>query len=196
MYLLKIWSTNCWFVHIREKCKRQKHQSNCSNPSKFIRNSTQNSINSLEIPFRYNVCRSRVRICRDIVIRVSQSFRIKSHQKSCRSSQCLPCHLIFCIKVGVEVNYIACCINTQGICRSILMQCCEMYQGLSSQQERKQVMKTVETVQSGVINTKATPLPPNNRCTHYWQSTCQTCNYCSSPKRHLTPWQYITNECC
>jgi hypothetical protein len=81
----------------------------------------------------------------------------------------------------VEVDYVRCCINTQRICRSILMQGCKMYQSQCSQQERKQVMKAVETVQSRVIYAKASPLPPNNGCTNYWQSTCQTCNYCSTP---------------
>jgi hypothetical protein len=112
---------------------------------------------------------------------VSQSFWVKCHQKSCRSPQCQSCYLIFCIKVRVEVDYVGCCINTQRICRSILMQGCKMYQSQCSQQERKQVMKAVETVQSRVIYAKASPLPPNNGCTNYWQSTCQTCNYCSTP---------------
>ena len=152
MYLLKIWSTYSRFVHIRKKCKRQKHQSNCSNTCKFVRNRTQNCINSLEIPFWYNVCWSRVRICWNIVIRVSQSFWVKCHQKSCRSPQCQSCYLIFCIKVRVEVDYVGRCINTQRICRSILMQGCKMYQSQCSQQERKQVMKAVETVQSRVIS--------------------------------------------
>jgi hypothetical protein len=71
-----------------------------------------------------------------------------------------------------------------------------MHQGQSSQQKRKQIMKTVKTVQGGVIHTKPTPLPSNNRCSYNWLSTCQTCNYCSPPQRHLTPGQYITNKCC
>jgi hypothetical protein len=168
-------------VHIRKKCKRQKHQSNCSYSSKFIWNSTQNSINCLEIPLRYNVCRSRVRICRNVVIWVSQSFWIKSNQESCRCSLCLPSYLIFCIKVGIEVDHVGRSANAQRIGRAILMQSCEMNQSQSSQQERKQVMKAVETVQSGVIYAKAAPLPSNDRCTNYRQCTCQTCNYCSTP---------------
>lgn len=185
MYLLKIRTTNCWFVHIRKKCKRQKYQPNCSNTCEFIWNRTQNCINCQEIPLRYNVCWSRVRICRNIVIRVSQCFRIKSYQKSRRCSQCLSSNQIFCIKVGVEINHVRCSINTQRISRTILMQRCKMHQGQSSQQERKQVVKTIETVQSGVIYAKASPLPSDNRCTNYRQCTCLTCNYCSSPKRHL-----------
>jgi hypothetical protein len=53
---------------------------------------------------------------------VSQSFWVKCHQKSCRSSQCLSCYLIFCIKVRVEVDYVGRrivatglpCSNSQG----------------------------------------------------------------------------------
>jgi hypothetical protein len=63
---------------------------------------------------------------------MSQSFWVKSNQKSCRCSQCQPSYLIFCIEVGIEVNHIRCSINTQRICRTILMQSCEMHQGQSS----------------------------------------------------------------
>lgn len=152
MYLLKIRPTNSGFVHVWKKCQRLEHQSNSSNSSKFVWNCTQNCIYCLEIPLRHNVCRSRVRISRNIVIWMSQSFRIKSNQKSSRCSQCLSSHLIFCIKVGVEVNHIRCCVNTQRISRTILMQSRKMHQGQSSQQEWKLVMKAVETVQSGVIS--------------------------------------------
>jgi hypothetical protein len=76
-------------------------------------------------------------------------------------------------------------INSQWICRSILMQCSKMNQTQPPLQERKQIVETKETIQGRIIYTKASPQPTNNTCSNDRQSTSQTSNNSPSPKRHL-----------
>ena len=152
MKSLKRWSTNSWFMHVREKGESQKDLCYSSNTCKFIRNTSKNSINCQEVPFRNNVCRSRVRICWNIIIRMPQSFRIERYQKGCSQSQCQCCTLIFGIKVRIEVNLICLSANSQRICRSILVQCSKMNQTQSCQQKRKQIMKAIKTIQCRIIS--------------------------------------------
>jgi hypothetical protein len=46
-------------------------------------------------------------------------------------------------------------------------------------------VKTKETIQCWIIYTKSSPQPSYNTLSNNRQSTCQTCNYSPSPKRHL-----------
>jgi hypothetical protein len=173
------------FVQIRQSSQSSKYLTNSRNSSELVWNATQDRVHPLEIPFGYNVRGCRVRVCRNVIVRVTLKFRVEVHQIS--SPKTLPqcSNQIFCIKIGVKVNQIALSINSQRVCRSILMQRSKMNQTQPPQQERKQIVETKETIQGRVVNTKTTPLPTNNTCTNYGQSTCLTRNNSPSPKRHL-----------
>jgi len=183
-----------WLMDIRQPCKTCKELSNSSNTPKFIRNGTENSVDREEIPLRNDMRRGRVRVCRNVIIRMSQKFRIKSNQISSKQTQSQSCYQIFSIKVGVEIYLVALCINSQRIGRSILVQSSKVNQTQSSQQEGKQIVKTIETVQCRVIYAKATPEPTYNTSSNNRQSTCQTSNNGPSPKTHLTPGEDISNK--
>lgn len=196
MKSLKCWTTYSRFVNIGQKTKSLKYQSYCTYSCKFIRNRSKNSINCLKVPFRNNMCWCRIRVCRNIIIRMTQSFRCKRHQSGCALSQNQCCTLIFRIVIGIEINQIGLGLNSQRICRSILMQCCKMNQTQSSLQKRKQIVKTIESIQGRIIYAKSTPEPPYNAGSNNRQRTCQTCNNSSSPQTHLTPGEYISNKSC
>lgn len=149
---LKHGSTYIGFMNVWKKSKCQKNQTNCQNPSKFVGNSTLNSINCKEIPLRHNMSRCRIRICRDIIVWMSLKFRIKRYLKSSSQSQRLSSAQIFRIKVWIKINQICLCLNTQRICRSILMQSCKMNQTQCCQKKGKQIMKAVKTIQCGVVS--------------------------------------------
>lgn len=181
----KISSANIWFMLVRLGSQCQKHESNGSNSRLFVWNTSKNSVHSLKVPFRHNVCRCRIRVSRNIIIRMSQQFRLKIDQISCPHTQSQRCNQIFCIKIWIKVDLIALCINTQRVSRSVLVQSSKMNQTQSSQLKGKKIMKTVETIQSRIIYTETSPQPSNNTGSYNRQSTCQRCNYSSSPKRHL-----------
>jgi hypothetical protein len=124
----KVRTTNCWLVNIWECPKSNKYKTNCSNSCLFVWNRTQNSIYCKEIPFWYNVSRCRIRICWNIVIRVTLSFWIKTCQKSTSRSQAQNSHQVFRIKVREKIYPVRVCLNTQRVCRPVLMQCSKMYQ--------------------------------------------------------------------
>jgi hypothetical protein len=187
-------STIVRFVQIRQSCQGCKYQSNSGHSCQFIRDTTQDGIDPEEVPFWHNVSRGRVRVCRNIVVRVSQQFRIKAYLISSSQAQYLSSYQILRVKVRIKIYQIGLSINTQRICRSILMQCSKVNQAQSSLQEGKKVMEAVETIQGRIIYTETTPLPSYNTGTYYRQSTCQTSNYSPSPKRHLTPRLYISDK--
>eukprot|EP00882_Tetradesmus_deserticola_P000042 GHRQ01000044.1.p1 GENE.GHRQ01000044.1~~GHRQ01000044.1.p1 ORF type:complete len:350 (-),score=-61.41 GHRQ01000044.1:128-1177(-) len=187
-------STTIRFMQIRQSSQSSKNQTNSGNSRKFIRNTTQDRVNPEKVPFRYNVCWCRVRICRNIIIWMPQKLRVKINQISSSKTLSQSSYQIFCVKVRIKVDQISLSINSQWICGSILMQCSKVNQTQPPLQKRKQIMETIKTIQSRIINTKSTPLPTNNTCSNNRQSTCQTCNNSSSPKRHLTPGLYITNK--
>lgn len=182
-------STSIGFMQIRQCSLRRKNKPNCSHPCQFIGNATQNRIDPQKVPFGNNVCRSRIRICRNIVIRVSLSFWMKGNLKSLSRSQHHCCSQIFRIKIWIKVNQICCCSNPQRICRSILMQCSKMNQAQCCLQKWKQIMKAIKTIQCRIIYSKASPEPSHNTCTNNRQCTCQTCNHCSAPQTHLQIFQ-------
>jgi hypothetical protein len=93
-------STTIRFVQVRQCSQRNKNLSDRSNSSKFIRNTTQNRVDPLEIPFRYDVCGCGVRICWNIVVRVPQKLRVKTHKIRRKHAQCQSSSQIF----GVEVR--------------------------------------------------------------------------------------------
>lgn len=109
------------FVQVRKCCKSCKDKTNSSYSSKFIWNASKDSVDPLEVPFWYNVGRCRIGVCRDIIVRVSQPFRMKVYQKSSSQPLRLRSYLIFGIKVRVKVHQICLSINSQRICRTILM---------------------------------------------------------------------------
>ena len=187
-------STTIWFVQIRQSCQSRKNLTNSGNSRKFIWNTTQDRVNPQKVPFGHNVCGCRIGICGNIIIWMPQKFRVEIHQISSSKTQCQSSHQIFCIKVGIKVYQIPLSINSQRICRSILMLCSKVNQTQPPQQERKQIVKTKETIQSRIIYTESSPLPTNNARSNYRQGTCQTCNNSPSPKRHLTPRLYVTNK--
>lgn len=183
-------------MQVRQSCQSCKHLTNSGNSRKFIWNATQDCINPLEIPFWHNVCRCRVRICRNIIVWVTQKFRIKIHQISSSKTLSQSSHQIFCIEVGIKVYQISLCINSQRIGGSILMQCSKVNQTQPPLLKRKLIVKTKEPIQCRIIYTKASPLPTYNTSSNNGQSTSLTCNNGSSPKRHLTPRLHITNKSC
>jgi hypothetical protein len=182
-------------VQIRQSCLSCKYQTDRSNSSKFIRNTTKNCVYPQEVPLGYDMGGSRVGVGRNVVIRMSQSLWMKRDQEGCKHSQSLCSPQIFRVKIWIEVHHICLRLNSLWIGRSILVQCCKVYQAQSSQLERKQVVKAIETVQGRVIYRKASPKPTNNTSSNHGKSTCLTSNYGSSPKRHLSPRQYVTNKC-
>lgn len=187
-------STTIRFVQIGQSSQGRKNQTNSGNSSLFVRNTTQNRVNPQKVPFRNNVGGSRVRVCRNVIIWMTLKFRIKTHQISSPKTLCLSSNQIFCVEIRVKINQVPLSINPLRICRSILMQCCKVNQALRCQQERKQIVKAIETVQSRIIYTETSPQPTNNTCSNYRQSTCQTCNNGPSPQAHLSPRLYVTNE--
>jgi hypothetical protein len=70
------------------------------------------------------VCRSRVWICWNIIIRMPQGLWIKRYLKSCKHSLCQSSTLIFRVKVRVEVYHVCLGLNSLRVGRSILVQCC------------------------------------------------------------------------
>jgi hypothetical protein len=48
-------------------------------------------------------------------------------------------------------------LNSQRICRSILMQCSKMNQTQCCLLKRKQIMKTIKTIQCRIIYSKSPP---------------------------------------
>lgn len=189
-------TTATWFVHVGQSCQSSKNQTNSPNTRELVRNATQDRIYPKEVPFRYNVPWCRIRICWNVVIWVSQKFWVKVHQISSTKTQPQSSYQIFCIKIGIKVNKVRLRINSQRVCRSVLMQCPKVYLTQPPQNKRKQIVETVKSVKGWVIYGKATPLPTNNTRSNKRQSTCLTCNYCPSPKTHLSPWLYVTNKSC
>lgn len=187
--------TAVWFVQVRQCCQSNKHQPNSGNSGKFIWNATQNRIHPLEVPFRYNVCRCGIRVCRNIVVRMSLKFRIEVYKIGCKPTQRQSRPQIFCVEIWIKIYLISLSINTQRVCRSVLVQSSKVNQAQSSQQEREKVVLREKAVQSRVIYAKATPQPSYNTSTNNGQRTPQTSNYGPSPKRHLTPGQYVSDKC-
>ena len=95
----------------------------------------------------------------------------------------------------IEIHKVCLCLNSLRVGGTILVQCCKVNQTLCCLQKRKQVVKAIKAVLCGVIYTETTPEPRNNTGSNHRKSACQTSNYGSTPKRHLTPWQYISDEC-
>lgn len=187
-------STSIRFVQIRLSCLCNKNKSNGSYSGKFIRNTTKNSVDPLEVPFGHNVCRSGIRIRWNIIIRMSQNFWVKRYQESPSCSQNQSSSQIFGIKIGIKVHEVSLRLNSLRICRSILMLSSKVNQAQSCLLERKKIVKAIKAIQSRIIDREAAPQPTNNSCSHKRESTCQTCNNCSSPLTHLTPRQYVTNK--
>lgn len=149
--------TSIRFMQIGQCCQCYKNKSNSSHSSLLIRNTTKNCVYPKKIPFGNNMSWCRIRVCWNIIIRVSLNFWIKRYQKGCTSSQYLCCSQIFRIKVRKKINLISLGLNSQRIGRSILMLCCKMNQAQSPQLKRKQIMKTIKTIQCRIIYTKTTP---------------------------------------
>jgi hypothetical protein len=94
------WSTGIGLVQIRLRCQSSENQSNSSYPSKFIGNTTKNSVDPLKIPLGYNMSWGRVRVSRNIIIRMSLRFWVKGYLKSSPQSHSQRRPLVFRIKVG------------------------------------------------------------------------------------------------
>lgn len=195
MLLVKERSFCCWFVKIRLRCQSSKNQSNSLYTRKFIWNAAQNCINCEEIPLWYNMCWCTVWVCRNVIVWMSQEFWIEIHLIG--SPKTLPqrSYQIFGVKVGIKINSIDLCINSERISGPVLMKCCKMHQTLRCLLKREKIMKTVKTIKSRIIHTETTPLPTNNSCSNNWKSTCQACNNGSPPLTHLTPRLHISNKC-
>jgi len=177
--------TCCRFVLIRQSCLSCKNKPNSSYSCKFIRNTTKNCINPLEIPLRYNVGRSRVWISGDIIIWVSLRFWVEGNLKGCKLSLGQGCSKVFGIEVGIKINHIGVCSNSLWISRSILVLCCKVNLASGSLLERKLVMETIETIQCRIIYSESSPKPSNNTSTNNRQSTSLTSNNSCTPQRHL-----------
>ena len=184
-------TSSIWFVLIRLGCQSSEHLPNCSYTHKLVRNRAQNCVYPQKIPFWYDMCRRGVRVSRNVVVRVPQSFRIKANQKTSKHSQCQGCSLIFGIKIRIEIDQIGLSLNTQWICRTILVQSCQVNQTLCCLQKRKLVVKAVKAVLCGVIHAKAAPEPRHDTGSNHRKSACLTSNYCSSPKRHLHIFNFV-----
>lgn len=193
-------STTIRFVQIRQSSQSSKYQTNGRNSCKLVRNATQDCVHPEKVPFGYNVRGCRVRVRGNVIIRVTLKFRVKVHQISSSKTQPQCSNQIFCIKIGVKVHQIPLSINSQRICRSILMQCGKMNQTQPPQQERKQIVETKETIQGRIIYAESSPQPTNNTCSNDGQSTSLTSNNSPSPKRHLQIYEnrfrlYIKHHC-
>jgi len=151
------WSTGIGLVLIRQRRQSCENLSNSSYPSKFIRNATKNSVNPQEVPLGYNMSWGRVRVSRNIIIRMSLSFWVKGYLKSSPQSHCQRRTLVFRIKVGIKVDHVCLRLNSLGIGRTILMLSSKVHLAQSCQQERKLVMETIKTVQSRIIYRKSAP---------------------------------------
>ena len=150
-------STCCWFMQIRQCCQCCKNQTNSSYPSKFVRNTTENCVDPLEVPLGNDVRRGRIRVCRDIIIRMSQSFWIERHLKSSPHSLSLCSTQIFRIEVRVKIDHVCMCANPLRISRSILMLGRKVNQALCCQQKWEQVVEAIKTIQSWIIHSKSSP---------------------------------------
>ena len=147
----KLRSSTVRHVQIRQQCQNLENQSNLSNSSQFIWNTTQNCIYPQEIPFWHNVLWSTLRLCRIFVFMMSQYFWIVTNQECLKQSQSQGSYQIFYIKIRIEIHQIGLRLNSQRICRTILVKSCQMGQTQLCQQEWKQVVKTIKTVQSWII---------------------------------------------
>ena len=136
----------------------------------------------------------RVRVSGNVIIRVSQKLGIKANQIRRKHTQSQSSPQIFSIEVWIEVYQICLSVDSQRICRSILVQSRKVNQTQSSQQEGEKVMKRKEAVLSWIIDGESTPQPPDNPCSDNGLSTPQASNYSSTPKGHLTPWLHISNK--
>lgn len=183
------------FVLVRQCCQSYKYLSNCSNSCKFIWNATQNRIHPLEVPFGYNMRWGGIWVCGNIVVRVSLKFRIEIYKISCKPTQRQSRPQIFCVEVRIKIYQISLSINSLRVCRSVLVQSSKVNQAQSSLQEREKVVLREKTVQSRIIYTKPSPQPSYNTSTNNGQRTPQTSNYSPSPKRHLSPRQYVSDKC-
>jgi len=86
-------------------------------------------------------------------------------------------------------------INSQRVSRSVLVQSCKVNQTQCSQQEREKIVLREKAVQGRVIYAKPSPQPSYNTSTYNGLRAPQTSNNGPSPKRHLTPWQYVSDKC-
>lgn len=92
-------STAIRLVQIGKSSQSSKNQTNSSNTCQFVRNTTQDSINPQKIPLGHDVCWSAVRVCWNVVIRVSLKFRVKIHQISSTQTQPQRSNQVFGVKV-------------------------------------------------------------------------------------------------
>jgi hypothetical protein len=138
--------------------------------------------------------RSGVRVCRNVVVGMTQSFWVECYQESSGHSQCQSSTLILRVEVRVEIDLVRLRSDSQRICRSVLVQSCKVNQTQSCLLKRKLVVKAIETILRRVINSESSPQPSDNTGTHKRLRTRLTSNYCSAPKRHLTPWLYVSNK--
>ena len=161
-------------------------------PPEFIWNAAKNCVHPLEGPFRNNVRRGRVWVCRDIIIRMPQGLRIKRYLKSCSHSLSQSSPLIFRVKpwMNLPSRFM---LNSLWVGRSILVQRSKVNLALSSQLKRKPVMETIEAVKVGlsqrnpttILNTRSySPLSPS-----------QTSNNCLPQRDICPPRQSIPNKC-
>jgi hypothetical protein len=95
----------------------------------------------------------------------------------------------------IKIYLIGMRVDPKRISRSVLVQSSQVNQAGSSLLERKLVMEAIETIQCWIVYSKSSPKPSNNASPYNRLSTSQTSNYCSTPLRHLSPGQYVTNEC-
>lgn len=100
MDLTKRRSTHSRLVHVRKESESCKYQPYYNNTCQLVWNASLNGIHCKEVPFRYNMCRGRVRVSRNIIIRMSLSFRVKRNLKGCKLSQSQCCPQIFGVEIG------------------------------------------------------------------------------------------------
>jgi hypothetical protein len=146
-------------VLIRLSGLSNKHQPNSCYSCKFIRDTTQDCVNPLEVPFRHNVRRSRVGVSGNVVVWVSQKLRIKVNKVRRKHAQCQSSPQVFSIEVGIKINLVPLRINSLRVSRSILVQSSKVNQAQSSLQKRKLVVQTEEAILGGIIYTESTPEP-------------------------------------
>lgn len=144
-------STSIWFVCPRQQPQTYKHSQHGLHSSQFIRDTTQNSVITEQVPFRHNVRGCAVRIRRNIVISVSKNFWIKTNQEHGQRAQPNLLHQVFCIKVRIEIYQISLLANSQWISRSILVQLSKVCQAQRCQNEWKQIVQTIETIQCWIV---------------------------------------------
>lgn len=93
------WTSSIGFVLIWLSSQCCEHLSNRSDTSLLIWNTTKNSVYPQEIPFGYDMGRSGVGVCRDIIVGMPQSLRIKADQKTSGQPQSQCSTQIFRVKV-------------------------------------------------------------------------------------------------